>query len=204
METTYTIEFMRPAEPTIAPIKQPSAFHVAYYCNLPASRRLHWIINRSLRVETVRTPDDCAFDFNASLTASPMNFSNRLSHGSCAERLLNSTSDQELESLCGDRMVRPVWHAHLLQNELLQEIVSFLSAHSVCMANHRGDGVDERLRDGSSDFGWKPAEVVALFRAEGDRVIAVVVDPVTGPDLTILAVARRNAVSFGLWEVLPN
>ena len=33
METTYTIEFMRPAEPTIAPIKQPSAFHVAYYCN---------------------------------------------------------------------------------------------------------------------------------------------------------------------------
>jgi hypothetical protein len=34
METTYTIEFMRPAEPTIAPIKQPSAFHVAYYCNL--------------------------------------------------------------------------------------------------------------------------------------------------------------------------
>jgi hypothetical protein len=34
METTYTIEFMRLAEPTIAPIKQPSAFHVAYYCNL--------------------------------------------------------------------------------------------------------------------------------------------------------------------------
>ena len=25
---------MRPAEPTIAPIKHPSAFHVAYYCNL--------------------------------------------------------------------------------------------------------------------------------------------------------------------------
>jgi hypothetical protein len=34
METTYTIEFMRLAEPTIAPIKQPSAFHVAYYCKL--------------------------------------------------------------------------------------------------------------------------------------------------------------------------
>ena len=32
METTYTIEFMRLAEPTITPIKQPSAFHVAYYC----------------------------------------------------------------------------------------------------------------------------------------------------------------------------
>jgi hypothetical protein len=33
METTYTIEFMRLAEPPLAPIKQPSAFHVAYYCN---------------------------------------------------------------------------------------------------------------------------------------------------------------------------
>ena len=34
METTYTIEFMRFAEPPLAPIKRPSAFHVAYYCNL--------------------------------------------------------------------------------------------------------------------------------------------------------------------------
>lgn len=34
METTYTIEFMRLAEPPLAPIKRPSAFHVAYYCNL--------------------------------------------------------------------------------------------------------------------------------------------------------------------------
>ena len=33
METTYTIEFMRLAEPPLAPIKHPSAFHVAYYCN---------------------------------------------------------------------------------------------------------------------------------------------------------------------------
>ncbi len=33
METTYTIEFMRLAEPPLAPIKRPSAFHVAYYCN---------------------------------------------------------------------------------------------------------------------------------------------------------------------------
>jgi hypothetical protein len=33
METTYTIEFMRLAEPHLAPIKRPSAFHVAYYCN---------------------------------------------------------------------------------------------------------------------------------------------------------------------------
>ena len=32
METTYTIEFMRLAEPPLAPIKRPSAFHVAYYC----------------------------------------------------------------------------------------------------------------------------------------------------------------------------
>jgi hypothetical protein len=29
METTYTIEFMRLAEPPLAPIKQPSAFNVA-------------------------------------------------------------------------------------------------------------------------------------------------------------------------------
>jgi hypothetical protein len=35
METTYTIEFMRLAEPPLAPIKHPSAFHVAYYC-IPA------------------------------------------------------------------------------------------------------------------------------------------------------------------------
>jgi hypothetical protein len=34
METTYTIEFMRLAEPPLTPIKHPSAFHVAYYCNL--------------------------------------------------------------------------------------------------------------------------------------------------------------------------
>jgi hypothetical protein len=34
METTYTIEFMRLAEPPLAPIKHPSAFHVAYYCNM--------------------------------------------------------------------------------------------------------------------------------------------------------------------------
>ena len=37
METTYTIEFMRLAEPPLAPIKRPSAFHVAYYCNLSAT-----------------------------------------------------------------------------------------------------------------------------------------------------------------------
>ena len=37
METTYTIEFMRLAEPHLAPIKRPSAFHVAYYCNLRLS-----------------------------------------------------------------------------------------------------------------------------------------------------------------------
>ncbi|MGA7902129.1 MAG: hypothetical protein WCA06_05825 [Terrimicrobiaceae bacterium] len=37
METTYTIEFMRRAEPPLAPIKRPSAFHVAYYCNLSAT-----------------------------------------------------------------------------------------------------------------------------------------------------------------------
>ena len=61
-----------------------------------------------------------------------------------------------------------------------------------------------RLRDGASDFGWKPAEVVPLLRAEGDRVIAVVVNPVAGPDLMILAVSRRNVVSFWLWEELPN
>jgi hypothetical protein len=34
MKTTYTIEFMRLVEPLPAPIKHPSAFHVAYYCNL--------------------------------------------------------------------------------------------------------------------------------------------------------------------------
>jgi hypothetical protein len=72
------------------------------------------------------------------------------------------------------------------------------------MTNHGGNGVDERLRDSSSDFGFKPAEVVALLSAKGNRVIAVVVNPVTAPDLAILAVARRNAVAFWLWEVLPN
>ena len=40
----------------------------------------------------------------------------------------------------------------------------------------------------------KPAEAVALLGAEGDRVIAVVVDPVAGPDLKIVAVARRRAI----------
>ena len=44
------------------------------------------------------------------------------------------------------------------------------------MANHGGDGVDERLGDGASDFGWKPAEVIALLGTEGNRVIAIVVD----------------------------
>ncbi len=34
--------------------------------------------------------------------------------------------------------------------------------------------------------------------------IAIVVNPVARPDLTILALARRNAVSFWLREVLPN
>jgi hypothetical protein len=42
METTYTIEFMRLAEPPLAPIKQPSAFHVAYYCNLRAPLMNLW------------------------------------------------------------------------------------------------------------------------------------------------------------------
>ena len=98
----------------------------------------------------------------------------------------------------------PIRHAHLLENELLEVIVRFLPPHAVGVANHRGDGVDDRLRDGASDFGWKPAEVVPLLRAEGDRVIAVVVNPVTGPDLTIVAVARWNVISFGLWEEFPN
>jgi hypothetical protein len=91
-----------------------------------------------------------------------------------------------------------------LENELFQVVVRFLPSHAVGVANHRGDGVDDRLGDGASDFGWKPAEVVPLLRAEGNRVIAVVVNPVAGPDLTILAVARWNVVSFWLWEELPN
>ena len=92
------------------------------------------------------------------------------------------------------RIMRSVRHSHLLENELLEVIVRFLSPHAVGMATHGGDGVDERLRDGASDFGWKPAEVVSLLRAEGDRVIAVVVNPVAGPDLTIVAVARWNTL----------
>ena len=80
---------------------------------------------------------------------------------------------------------------HLLENELLQVIVRFLPSHAVGVTNHGGDRVDDRFRDGASDFGWKPAEVVSLLRAEGDRVIAVVVNPVTGPDLTIVAVAAE-------------
>ena len=55
--------------------------------------------------------------------------------------------------------------------------------------------IDDGFRDGARDFGWKPAEVVALLGAEGDRVIAVVVDPVTGPSLAIMALSRRNAVA---------
>jgi hypothetical protein len=66
----------------------------------------------------------------------------------------------------------------------------------VGVANHGGDRVDDGLRDGASDFCWKPAEVVALLSAKGNRVIAVVVNPVAGPDLMILAVSRRNAVAF--------
>jgi hypothetical protein len=46
-----------------------------------------------------------------------------------------------------------------VENELLQEVVGFLSAHAVGVANHRGDGVDDRFRDGASDFDWKPPEV---------------------------------------------
>ena len=41
MKTTYTIEFMRLAEPPLTPIKHPSAFHVAYYCNPSATLRKH-------------------------------------------------------------------------------------------------------------------------------------------------------------------
>jgi hypothetical protein len=87
--------------------------------------------------------------------------------------------------------VRPVRHAHLLENELLQEIVGFLPPHAVGMANHGSDRVNERLGDGASDFVWKPTKVVALLCAEGNRVIAVVVDPVAGPGLSIVTVARR-------------
>ena len=61
------------------------------------------------------------------------------------------------------------------------------------VADHRGDGIDDGLRDDTSDFGRKPAEVIAFLSAEGDRIISVVVDAVAGPDLTIMALARRNA-----------
>ena len=66
------------------------------------------------------------------------------------------------------------------------------------------DCVDDRLRNSASNFGWEPAKIVPLLRAEGDRIIAVVINPVAGPYLTILAVSRRNVISFWLWEELPN
>jgi hypothetical protein len=100
--------------------------------------------------------------------------------------------------------VRPVWHGHLLENELLQVVVCLLPPLAVSLANHRGDSVDDGFRDGASDFGWEPAEVVALLGSEGNRIIAVVVDPVTRPGLAIVAVSRRNVISFGLWEELLN
>ena len=51
METTYTIEFMRLAEPPLAPIKQPSAFHVAYYC---AHVLLPLLVAPNLRLRATR------------------------------------------------------------------------------------------------------------------------------------------------------
>jgi hypothetical protein len=47
METTYTFEFMRLAEPPSLQIKRPSAFHVAYYRNLQPT-----LINASDNVQT--------------------------------------------------------------------------------------------------------------------------------------------------------
>jgi hypothetical protein len=70
--------------------------------------------------------------------------------------------------------MRPVWHVHLLQNKLLQEVVSFLPTLAVGMANHGSNGVDERLRNSASDLGRQPAEVISLLRAEGNRFIAIV------------------------------
>ena len=103
---------------------------------------------------------------------------------------------EESSSQVVHRIVRNIWYVHLFENELLEVIVRFLSSHAVSVANHRGDGVDDRLRDGASNFGWKPPEVISLFRPEGNRVIAVMVDPIAGPDLTILTLTRRNMISF--------
>lgn len=49
----------------------------------------------------------------------------------------------------------------------------------------------ERLRDGARGFGWKPSEIVSLLRTEGDRIISVVADPVTGLALKIVDGARE-------------
>ena len=68
------------------------------------------------------------------------------------------------------RIMRQVRHTHLLENESLQVIVCFLAPRAVGVADHGGDGVNDRLRAENPILGtWKLQSLVFEAIATGQR-----------------------------------
>jgi hypothetical protein len=69
--------------------------------------------------------------------------------------------------------------------------------------DHAGNGIDDRFGDRARYFGRKRPEVLPSFRAEGNRSIPVIENPVACINLPVLPILRRYAVPLGLWKVVP-
>jgi hypothetical protein len=86
---------------------------------------------------------------------------------------------------------RPVENLQFYQNEVLQIGISLPAAGPMGLEDNARDAVDDRFGNGPRDFSRQYSEILASHRAKGNRVIAVVVNTVAGPDLAILAVAAE-------------
>lgn len=63
--------------------------------------------------------------------------------------------------------------------------------------------VDYRFRDGAHDLGRHRPEILPGFRAERNRSVTIVENPISREDLRGLLDPGRYAIPLGLWKIIP-
>ena len=66
-----------------------------------------------------------------------------------------------------------------------------------------GNAVEDAFRNRASDLSRKRSEIFSGFRAEGNRSVTIVEDPVSLSDLPVFAILRRYAISLRLRKIVP-
>ena len=98
---------------------------------------------------------------------------------------------------------RPIGNLQFFQNELLQVGIGFPAASPVSLEDHAGNAIDDRFGNRPRDLSRQRPEILASFRAERNRSVPVVVNPVSRINLPVFPILGRDAILLGLRKVVP-